>query len=153
MVRINAALFGVFLFSCAWQDIRRKSIAIWVCWLFGCLALFVRICDRTGSLFQSGMGKGWTEILCGMAIGGILLLVSHFTEGAIGDGDGWFFLVSGIYLGFWNNLEFLLYGLLICAGYCLCIMAKGIATGTSVRKRVVPFLPFLVPIGLWLVVW
>lgn len=50
----------------------------------------------------------WLAMRGAALIPGILLLVlSKITKGAVGQGDGFFFLVSGMYLGFWDNVALL----------------------------------------------
>lgn len=91
------------------------------------------------------------DISAAMAIGGALLLLAAVTGEAIGKGDGWFFVVSGIYLGFWRNLA-LLWGSLI-----LSIILGGVILASGLKKKgrivsggklTLPFLTLAAPVGL-----
>ncbi len=44
------------------------------------------------------------DIIGGIAIGIVLYIVSEVTKGKIGKGDSFLFMVTGVFLGFWNNL-------------------------------------------------
>lgn len=90
------------------------------------------------------------EALGGAAIGAALLAAAKGTGSGIGTGDGLLFLVTGIYVGFWENLLLLCGSLLLCSGWGLARMfCRGIGWD-RVKKETVPFLPFVVPVGLWL---
>ena len=52
-------------------------------------------------------GREIEDILFGIAIGIVLYIVSEISKGKIGKGDAFLFMVTGVYLGFWNNLVLL----------------------------------------------
>lgn len=140
-------VFVTFLFIAAAQDLRRKEVEIWVYLLFGGMGLAVGI-----ARWVSGEAAyAWMEHLAASGIGIALLAASAVSRGEIGMGDGCFFLVSGLLLGFWENVILLSYGVLLCGMFCLgyFVWCRFHMAG-DVRKRVVPFLPFLVPSGIWL---
>ena len=88
----------------------------------------------------------WLAMRGAALIPGILLLVlSKITKGAVGQGDGFFFLVSGMYLGFWDNVALLFFGLLICSLWGMGMLIWGMFEKKRIKNVQLPFLPFLVP--------
>ena len=73
---------------------------------------------------------------------------SGITKEAVGKGDGWFFLISGIYLGAVKNLVLLAGGLGICFLLSMVLVFKGIIQGTDRGRLRIPLLPFLLPAGI-----
>lgn len=131
---------GLFLAAAACQDFRKKEITCRMLLVFGCAAVILRV-------WQGGV----LEAMLGAGIGVILLLAGKATEGAIGYGDGCFFVISGIYLGFWENFCLLSYGVFLCGLACIILFLWGIGKGHNFRRQTVPFLPFLVPVWIWMV--
>ena len=132
-------LFLCFLLIAAGQDLHKKSVAVWVYLLFGSLALVGQSWNQ------------WGDLLCGACPGLAMLGISMLWKDQVGTGDGCFFLVSGLMLGFWQNMALLCYGLFLCSGYCLVkLVWNQILNRKNVGKQTVPFLPFLVPVGVWL---
>ena len=80
-----------------------------------------------------------------------LLILGQITDGGIGEGDGWFFIVTGFFLEPAENFMLFLSGLIFCSVYSLAYMAASFIGGVGVRQKRLPFLPFLLPVGLWLV--
>lgn len=141
---IRQVAFLLFLLSAAWQDVRQRTISVWTYWGFGAIACLLMMIG----------GRNWDiETTGAVAIGIILLLFGRWTGWSIGEGDGWFFVVAGIYLGFWANLALLFYGLLLCGFYCLGVVVWGWMYKLNVRKLKVPFLPFLLPVGIWIIIF
>lgn len=141
MEYINRIVFGVFLFAAAWQDGKEKSIPVWLFLLAGVSGVF--LCFVRG---QFGLGRALSCL-----IGGILLLLSYLTDEAIGKGDGWFFIVSGLFLSAVLNLKLLIYGTFLNGIICGGIYLYGRLHGNNLKKKSVPFLPFLVPVWIGLV--
>lgn len=140
-------LFLCFLLVAAGQDLREKQVEVRVFVIFGLLA--VLLC---GYQWRTGAWNGWPEAAANLFIAAGLIGAAMIWRGAVGLGDGCFFLISGLLLGFWENLALLLYGMLLCGGYCLLkLVFGGLHGGINVKNQTVPFLPFLVPAGLWLV--
>lgn len=98
------------------------------------------------------MGNSGADIAASIAIGLLLLVLSANTREAVGKGDGWFFVVSGIYLGFWRNLALLFGSLFLCliAGslFVLINLIKGEEGEPNLKKLSLPFLTFAMPAGL-----
>ncbi|MCI8374491.1 MAG: hypothetical protein HFI29_03505 [Lachnospiraceae bacterium] len=85
-----------------------------------------------------GFQRPW-ELAGGIAIGLALLILAFLTGEAIGFGDGLLLGVTGIYLGFWENLRLLALGTLCCA----LIQGIGVALRKVRLKDRVPLVPFL----------
>ena len=127
-------LFFVFLGTAAWQDLRTRSISLEV--LAGGAAVGIITCIWKERLTG--------EIVLAMIPGITLLLIGMLTRGLLGEGDGWFFIVSGFLL---------ISGQIFCGIFGLAIMVGAqIGTGReNIRKLRLPFLPFLLPASLWIV--
>ena len=140
-------LFVCFLLTAAGQDLKRSRVDIMIYLIFGASAVVL------GAYKWAVQGESYEVLghLAGASVGAVLLGAGMASRGAIGAGDGLFFLVSGLMLGFWENLALLCYGTLCCGIFCLiyfvwCKVMRGENTG----KHTVPFLPFAVIPGLWL---
>lgn len=137
-------LWFCFLVWSAWKDWKKREIPVWI---FGLAA----ICGVAGGIWQADSVWWWLwEMLKSMMIGAVLLAVAWVTEGAVGSGDGCWLLVSGCYLVWQENLWVFCTGLALSGLCSVCIMMWGIWKGASVWKIRMPFLPFLLPGGLWL---
>lgn len=140
-------LFGCFLMAAAMQDWKRKQVDVWIYLLFGSLSLvllFYRI--------LSGEDVKWIELVGSGCIGLGMLGFGIISYGGIGSGDGCFFLISSLMIGFWENLVLLYCGTMLCGVFSLGYWAWcRWHTVEHAGKRVIPFLPFLVPPGIWLV--
>ena len=121
-------LFFVFLGTAAWQDLRTRSISLEV--LAGGAAVGIITCIWKERL------PG--EIVLAMIPGITLLLIGMLTRGLLGEGDGWFFIVSGFFLGWQECVMLLISGQIFCGR-------------ENIRKLRLPFLPFLLPASLWMV--
>lgn len=108
------------LFYVAWFDYRTKLIEERCLIFFGILGLFGVILRGDVTLFfQSCLG---------MLVGVLLLLFGWISGESVGFGDGWLFVVTGIFLGFVQNAVLFL-GSMILAGIfaigCLALKKKG----------------------------
>ncbi len=94
------AVFAVFLCACAWKDLKEKEIPL----IFFVVAAAAGVIWAAGDLGTGGWKEGEQVFrkLFGQAAsllpGTGLLIISYCTKGAVGKGDGLFFLVSGLYL-------------------------------------------------------
>ena len=141
---IEQIAFISFLTVASWQDIKSRSVAVWVYGLFGSMAWFLNLCRAEKT--------DWRGLGCGMAICLFLLTVNRITEGAIGEGDAYFFAITGIFLGVWKNVLLFCGGVIFCGFCCMGIMVWNMGKCAAVKKKTVPFLPFLLPIGIWLAI-
>ena len=151
--------FLLFLLSAAWQDLRKKSIRASTFYIWGMMGLMFRgiqILYRLQQMVCEETGKSGEEIFWSMAVlvlelfldlfpGLLLLGISVVTEEAMGKGDGWFFLVSGLFLGFWKNVFLLTGGLFLCFPVAVWMMIGRWGKNTGIK---LPLLPFMFPVGL-----
>lgn len=145
-------VFFIYLAAAAWQDVRRREISGWFLCCFGAVFFILQLCRRiipeTWGIDLSMLSKGMStslsleELAGGMAIGAALLFIGQITKGAIGTGDGLFFLVSGCYLGFYKNLFFLCISLFLSSGAGLLCLVWGRRKGQDWRGKKLPFLVF-----------
>lgn len=115
---------------CSLEDVKHKQLRVIYILMFGIggvvLHLFVPIC----SIYS---------ILCGMLLGVLMLLISAVTRGSVGMGDGVLLVVTGVYLGGYQNLVLLMTGLLLSALWSLGLLALK----KKKRKDEIAFVPFL----------
>ena len=80
------------------------------------------------------------------------------TKGAVGLGDGCFFLITGCYLGGWRTLELLMGAVFVSslAGGVWMLTAllggKGNGLWEKMRKKKLPFLPCVLPVWIWMLI-
>lgn len=137
-LKIRMLLFFAFWCVAAWQDLRMKSVSIWVFIIFGIAALLVRREICLDMIFSAGIGAA----LFGAGI---------LSQGAVGEGDSMFFIISGLYLPAVDNCLLLLYGLFFCSIFSLIVIVAGTCANRNMKGRTVPFIPFLLPAGIWMV--
>ena len=135
-------LFLIFLAVGAWQDMRDKEIDAWLYVVFGGLIWFGKLCF-------DGPVELWREAVNAMP-GIALVLLSRLSGGAVGEGDGWFFVVAGVALGVRNAVALFFMSLFLCCLWCAGMAVWGWRRRISVRRRTVPFLPFVLPAVLWI---
>lgn len=145
---IGTGIFAGFLAVSAIQDLRRKKVARWIYLFFGVLSLI-----WAGNRFIKAQETYVIlDHLAAVVIGMGILFVGVWSEGAVGAGDGWFFCITGVILGFWENVMLLLYGTLLCGLFSLGYFFWGKIHGIEgVGKRTIPFLPFVAVPGVWLI--
>lgn len=113
---------------CSYEDIKKKSIKVITPVLFGILGVVLHLI----------FGKvGAIDMLLGMTVGGALYIISILSRERIGKGDALLIGISGIYLGFWNNIA-LLWSASILAG-----MSGLILIIAGKRHAQIPFVPYV----------
>lgn len=145
-------VFVLYLLTAAWQDLRSRTISTEVFAVFGVAGLLLRggqlLAEcRTAEQWSAGLTDTGLALLVGAGLLGLSVATGH----AVGAGDGLFFMVSSFYLGLWQNLALLVGGLLLCFLFCSGLLLWGCARNIRVGAYRVPFLPFLVPVGIGLV--
>lgn len=141
-MKMKEMLFLIFLAVAAWQDMRDKEIDAWLYVVFGGLIWFGKLCF-------DGPVELWREAV--NAVPGIaLVLLSRLSGGAVGEGDGWFFVVAGVALGVRNAVALFFMSLFLCCLWCAGMAVWGWRRRISVRRKTVPFLPFVLPAVLWI---
>lgn len=112
------------------EDIRDRRITVTLSLFSGIVGLMLHLIFFDQTIFS---------MLCGILTGIFLLGFSKVSRGVIGMGDGIVFMVTGLFVGFYNNL-ILMFLSFSFAGICavsLLFMGK-------VRKMDrLPFVPFL----------
>lgn len=138
---LRTGLFSLILISAVWQDIRFRGIG----------KVSLMLAGGMGLVVSAGSGREWGDVFISVIPGILLLGLSYLTDGGIGEGDGWFFVVSGLFWELEENLLLMLSGILFCSMYSLVLAAAVLARSGSIRRKTLPFLPYLLPVGLWLV--
>jgi leader peptidase (prepilin peptidase) / N-methyltransferase len=126
---VELILLGLLILGSI-QDLLKKKISLWMIVIGGGMICASILFYNTITLFDR---------LGGVAIGGIVILISLATRGKIGFGDGLLLCITGIGLGFWSNLELFALALLLAALVSIALIIFRIAD----RKKSIPFVPFL----------
>lgn len=114
---------------CSIEDYRKQKILVYPVLIFGIAGLLLHLYYRNLSIYN---------LLAGMAVG-VGLLVFGYLTGQVGAGDALVVMVSGIYLGFWENARLFFQGLVFCGLWCLLLLVLGKKKG----RDEVAFVPFL----------
>lgn len=141
-IRVKTAydwIFVIFLGIAAVYDWRERKIPVWLFAGAGVLTLLIMIWKED---------RGIWDVILGFQVGILLFLISKIVRGAIGEGDGIFFCISGILLGVEKNLLLLGGGVFVCGLYSVFLVLFGVLAHISVRKWRLPFLTFLFPVGI-----
>ena len=78
-------------------------------------------------------------LMTGMSVGIVLLLYSLVTHESIGYGDGCLFVMTGLFLGFWENLVLLLLASVLAGiGAAVLLFFR-----KKKKKERIPFVPFV----------
>ena len=141
---IKILCLGIFLAWQAVEDFRNKTIRMDLVLIFGIL----------GIILSFPNGESWTRVLKEILISclpGILLFVfSHICPGMIGDGDGFIFLITGIYMGMIQNwlliyMSFLIVGVV---GIINLFVSK-----EKKKAKCYPFVPFIFSAFVMIEMW
>lgn len=136
-------VFLMILFLAAGMDLKTKTLDSRFLVISGIVGTIVGWCGG----FH---GRDWKEILLSCGIGVMILIVSRLTNGGIGEGDGWFFMISGLFLDVQKNSMLFLSGIFASGIFGLILAAASFWKG-EIRGKSFPFLPFLIPGGIWAV--
>ncbi len=140
-------LFLAFLWIAAIQDFFQKQVKLWVFVLFGVIAIII----SSYLWISQNHDFPWKEHLGSCCLGTLLLGAGKLCNGEVGSGDGLFFMVSGTMLGFGENLALLCSSIALCGIYSLIYLCFYQIQGRNMRKATLPFLPFALLPGTWLV--
>lgn len=121
---------SVLLGICTYTDIQKREISMKIIGIFAAFAMLWCIFYMEKPLWQQAGG---------VVIGVLLLVLSKLTKEAIGKGDGYLMMVTGMLLGLWDNVRLLLGALLIVAVFAVMLLVLKKAD----KKKELPFVPFL----------
>ncbi len=128
-ILIKIILISLLLF-CGVQDIRKKTILLWVIILGAVLTVIcLPFCQSCSIL----------DRMCGAGIGISVAIISIATSGKIGMGDAMLLCITGLGLGFWGNLELFAIALLLASIISIVLLVTRLAD----RKKSIPFVPFM----------
>lgn len=129
---IKIVVLGVFLLIEGIRDLQKHKVSM----------ITVMIAGILGVIFQFGIiQENGLKIIGGILIGIVLLLLAKMTREKIGYGDGWIFVVTGIYLGFHSNMYLLLLSLFLASLVSICLLVFKKVN----KKTELPFVPFILP--------
>lgn len=152
----------LFLLTAAAYDYKYREIPGWIYAVGGTEAFIWRMADmiQRGNWMEkktwmivfhgNNLSVSFDEIVLGILIGAVLLAVSKVTGGAVGMGDGLLFTITGLYFGFQKNLILLLGSLVLCSIWGIGSLAIKRTGWLEGKKTEVPFLPFVLPVGIWI---
>ena len=129
---IKIVVLGVFLLIEGIRDLQKHKVSM----------ITVMIAGILGVIFQFGIiQENGLKIIGGILIGIVLLLLAKMTREKIGYGDGWIFVVTGIYMGFRNNMYLLLLSLFLASLVSICLLVFKKVN----KKTELPFVSFVLP--------
>ncbi len=114
------------------RDLYKRKISMVSILLFGIFGIMIQL---------PHIKENWPGIVGGIFIGVIIYGLSKLTKGKIGEGDGWILMVTGIFLGFRNNIMLLLLSLWVAAAVSIFLLLLKKAK----RKTELPFVCFMIP--------
>ena len=118
-------IFLIFLVWAVWQDLRSRTVG----------QGFLAAAGSLGAAVSLLSGRSVLGLLSSAAVGIFLLILGQITDGGIGEGDGWFFIVTGFFLEPAENFMLFLSGLIFCSVYSLAYMAASFIGGVGVRQK------------------
>ncbi len=127
---VRIIMFLILIITESIRDIKTHQISIPFVSIFGIMGMIT---------YLPFAKNDFISVFLGMVVGLSVLLVSFFSRQQIGYGDGFVMIVSGILLGFRNNMALLLGALIYSAmvGLALLIIRK------ADKKTELPFVPFI----------
>lgn len=130
METVQRIVLLLVLFVIAYRDCKERTIDIRVAGIAGVSGII---------LGMAAQPANWVDRMEGAAIGLVLILLALVSGQVLGVGDGVVFVITGIFMGFWGNVELFLVSLWlagILALFLLIVKKKG-------RKYQIPFVPFI----------
>ena len=112
MISKVVLLFALFFIS--WSDYKTQLLNIRQLQIWGLLGLLL-----------SGNWNALYQAIGGTLIGIGVLFVAWCSKESIGYGDGWLFVVTGLFLGFKANTELLFWTLILAGVFAIvCVVLK-----------------------------
>lgn len=124
---------------CAWEDYRKRCIDLRISTAVGVTGCI--IC--TLLIFQKESGVVLKETALAMLPGIIIMVLSDLSDGAVGMGDGLFFLIYGLYMNIGSVIAAVITAWIIAAIIGLCVLAGD--AGMRKRNRTIPFVTAALP--------
>ena len=126
------SILFIYLLAMSIYDVKRKEIHMGVTLLTGGVLAAIRI-------FQFIHKDVTFELALGVVPGVLVLLLSFFTHGKIGMGDGFVMMVCGTVLSLFENLLLL---------FLAFVLSAAVGAGLMIFRRVkrsyiMPFVPFI----------
>ncbi len=112
------------------EDIREQKITVTVTLFSGILGVLLHLLFQNRSIY---------EMLLGVIPGIGVLALSCLAKRQIGIGDGMIFMLTGLYLGFWDNLLLMFLSFTLAGIWGLFL----ILARRCKRTDRMPFVPFL----------
>ncbi|MCI8365502.1 MAG: hypothetical protein HFG34_11235 [Eubacterium sp.] len=128
---IYSILF-IYLLIMSVYDVRRKEIHIGVTLLTGSVLAAIRVFQ----FYHEGVSL---ELVFGVVPGILVILLSYFTHGKIGMGDGFVLIVCGLVLSMYENIFLLFFALIMSAAAGVALMVFRQVK----RSYIMPFVPFI----------
>ena len=120
----------LLLFLSGLEDLCTRKVSLSYLLLFFCGVFLI------GIFYQH---TSWVFMVGGMMMGVCIVSLRFLGIGMLGAGDGIVLLITGIVLGFGNNMELLMIGLLLASLYGI---GRSLKDGLRSKKEI-PFIPFL----------
>lgn len=142
---IGKLIIVLFIFWCAYEDFRCKSIDIRICiglYLFSIIWYVYMAC--------TGKKVDISSILLGILPGAIIIVLSIVTRSAIGSGDGFFFIGIGLLMGITNTIIIMFVTFMILALLSLILIVRASFNNIDIRKNSIAMIPFVIPIGVYM---
>jgi len=130
-------IFLVFVLLCAVQDLKEQAVSFRIF-----LVMFAAETIWYLISFCSGNSVPFLLLLKGAGVGAVLFILNKITDGAIGEGDAFFFLAVGFFAGLPLSLLIFAGSLFLSGLFSLVILTVGSCSGKNMHHRRIPFLPF-----------
>ena len=143
-------IFTVLLLTAAVQDLKSRKISGVL--LAAGAGTGILVCAARWLGMQESVQKtsDLTLHVLRFLPGAVLLFLSRVTGGNVGAGDGLFFLTAAFYMNGEKLIILLSGGLFFCSIFAAVLLLWGKAKGVDMRKKRLPFLPFLLPVWGWI---
>lgn len=125
----SAAAALIFLAAAAYEDYKTEKISMILILTGAAISIAAAVINKDHIM----------QILYGILTGNAILLIGYASREAVGYGDGLIFIITGIFLGWMNNVILIAGSLLLAAVCSMILMALRIKKRTD-RIAFVPFI-------------
>lgn len=125
----SAAAALIFLAAAAYEDYKTEKISMILIMTGAVISIAAAVINKDNIM----------QILYGVLTGNAILLIGYASREAVGYGDGLIFIITGIFLGWMNNIVLIAGSLLLAAVCSMILMALRIKKRTD-RIAFVPFI-------------